>query len=58
MMPPIDEVPTVFPASLLWSFRLSSLGMQLILWAVVGLGFGELTARSVRTGVLRSASAA
>ena len=58
MMPPIDEVPTVFPASLLWSFRLSSLGMQLVLWAVIGLGFGELTARSLRGGVSRSARAA
>ena len=46
VMPSINEVPETFPAVLLWQFRLSSLGMQLILWTTLGLGFGELTARS------------
>jgi len=58
MMPPIDEVPAAFPASLLWSFRLSALGMQAILWTVLGLGFGELTARSAIARVSRSARTA
>jgi len=34
-----------FPADLLFSFRLYSLGAQLILWAVIGLVFGPLAER-------------
>jgi hypothetical protein len=53
VMPSINEVPEQFPATLLWNFRVTALGMQVILWAVLGLGFGELTARSrARDGVL------
>jgi Probable cobalt transporter subunit (CbtA) len=52
VMPSINEVPETFPAVLLWQFRLSSLGMQLLLWGVLGLAFGELTARSLRAGAV------
>jgi len=45
-MPSINEVPEQFPATLLWQFRTTALGMQFILWTVLALGFGELTARS------------
>lgn len=52
VMPGIDEVPTQFPASLLWSFRINALVIQLIVWASLGLAFGELTARGVaRRGI-------
>lgn len=44
----IDEVPADFPATLLWRFRLASLGTQAVLWATFGLLFGELTERSLR----------
>jgi hypothetical protein len=47
LMPSIDEVPQVFPATLLWDFRLVALGMQAILWTILGLGFGELAERTV-----------
>jgi hypothetical protein len=47
VLPTIDEVPQQFPASLLWNFRVSALGMQAILWVVLGLLFGELTERSL-----------
>jgi hypothetical protein len=47
VMPSINEVPEAFPATLLWSFRTTALTMQLILWAGVGLLFGELTQRSL-----------
>jgi hypothetical protein len=43
VLPTINEVPEQFPAVLLWQFRLSSLGIQGILWTTLGLGFGELT---------------
>lgn len=49
--PRIDEVPDDFPASLLWDFRIVSLGMQLILWAAIGLGFGWMAERRLRRGV-------
>jgi predicted cobalt transporter CbtA len=49
-LPRIDEVPVDFPASLLWDFRVTSLGMQLILWATIGLGFGWMAERRLRQG--------
>ncbi len=48
-MPAVDEVPERFSAMLLWRFRLTSLGMQAVIWATVGLGFGAL-ARPVLEG--------
>lgn len=47
-LPAINEVPAEFPASTLWQFRLASLGIQAVLWGVIGLLFGELTDRSAR----------
>ncbi|HEX8927303.1 MAG TPA: CbtA family protein, partial [Actinomycetota bacterium] len=47
-MPPVDEVPPGFPATVLWRFRLASLGTQAVLWAAFGLLFGALTERSLR----------
>jgi predicted cobalt transporter CbtA len=44
-LPRIDEVPTDFPATLLWNFRVVSIGMQLILWTVLGLAFGWMAER-------------
>ncbi|GAA2221015.1 CbtA family protein [Micromonospora olivasterospora] len=51
----ITEVPDGFPALVLWKFRLASLGTQLVTWTTLGLLFGALTERSLRT---RSAPAA
>jgi len=39
-LPAVNEVPEQFPATVLWQFRIASLGAQLILWASLGLGFG------------------
>jgi hypothetical protein len=46
-MPAINEVPSAFPAVLLWKFRLAALGMQLIMWTALGLLFGSLAERSL-----------
>jgi len=46
-LPVINEVPASFPATLLWQFRLSALGMQFILWTTIGLLFGWLVERSL-----------
>lgn len=48
MLPAVNEVPEQFPASLLWEFRIASLGAQLILWATLGLLFGALTEHAAR----------
>jgi predicted cobalt transporter CbtA len=45
-LPPINEVPTDFPADLLWKFRVASFGVQGILWATIGLALGALVERS------------
>ena len=54
LMPAVNEVPEAFPATLLWSFRTSALVMQLILWAGLGLLFGELTQRSLTANLTAS----
>jgi predicted cobalt transporter CbtA len=48
-LPVITEVPADFPAALLWRFRIASLGIQLALWATLGLVFGALAARALGT---------
>lgn len=46
-LPVVNEVPEGYPAQTLWTFRIDSLGIQAILWAVIGLLFGFLTERSL-----------
>jgi hypothetical protein len=43
-LPALDEVPAAFPAVLLWQFRVSAIGIQLIMWSTIGLLFGWLAA--------------
>lgn len=45
LMPAINEVPEQFPATLLWQFRIASLGIQAILWTTLGLAFGYVAER-------------
>jgi len=39
VLPGINEVPEAFPAVVLWQFRMASFGMQLLMWATIGLLF-------------------
>jgi predicted cobalt transporter CbtA len=48
VLPVVNEVPDGFPASVLWHFRVASLGTQLVIWATCGLLFGALTERGLR----------
>jgi hypothetical protein len=41
-LPGFNEIPAGFPADLLWTFRLASLGGQAVLWSVLGLSFGAM----------------
>lgn len=47
-LPVVDEVPADFPAVLLWSFRVASIGMQALLWTVIGVLFGAMADRLLR----------
>jgi hypothetical protein len=51
LLPTVNEVPDAFPATVLWNFRVASLGTQLVMWATIGLLFGPLATRHlVRMG--------
>jgi predicted cobalt transporter CbtA len=45
ILPTINEVPGSFPATLLWQFRLASLGTQTTLWLLLGLGYAAVIDR-------------
>ncbi|GAA0967186.1 CbtA family protein [Acrocarpospora macrocephala] len=47
-LPVVSEVPEGFPADLLWDFRVSSLGTQVVLWGVLGVSYAYLWHRSER----------
>jgi hypothetical protein len=40
LLPVINEVPADFPATLLWNFRVASIGSQAVLWGTIGIAFG------------------
>ncbi|MBZ2407650.1 CbtA family protein [Streptomyces sp. L06] len=44
-LPSYNEVGPDFPGQLLWQFRLATLAVQAVLWAVFGLVFGVLAER-------------
>lgn len=48
LLPAIDEVPTTFPASLLWQFRIASIATQMVLFVVIGVAFGWQVDRMLR----------
>jgi predicted cobalt transporter CbtA len=48
LLPRINEIPAGFPATVLWWFRVTSFGTQLVVWSTFGLLFGALTERSLR----------
>jgi predicted cobalt transporter CbtA len=48
LLPSVNEVPEGFPATLLWEFRLASLGTQLVFWAAFGVLFGWVSDRAAR----------
>jgi len=45
LLPGVNEVPVGFPATVLWNFRVASIGIQVVLWGTLGLAFGALTER-------------
>lgn len=53
LLPAVDETPADFPAQALYDFRVASLGVQLVLWAALGLAFAVLVERDARREALR-----
>ncbi|WP_049828036.1 CbtA family protein [Pseudomonas sp. H1h] len=53
LFPTINEVPKEFSASLLWNFRIASLGIHVVLWSVLGVTFGWLAERQLTTPGVR-----
>lgn len=49
-LPVVDEVPADFPAVVLWNFRVAALGIQAVLWTAIGVAFGLLAERRLRSG--------
>ena len=45
VMPTVSEVPSNFPATTLYEFRLSAIGMQAVLWAALGTCFAYAAQR-------------
>ena len=45
LMPALDEVPNGFSASVIWHFRVATLGVHAVLYTTLGLGFGALADR-------------
>lgn len=46
-LPEVSEMPEGFPATVLWQFRIASLGAQAAMWATLGLLFGAFAERVV-----------
>jgi uncharacterized membrane protein YidH (DUF202 family) len=44
-MPAVNEVPRAFPATTLWEFRQASVGMNVVLWATIGVVFAAAVPR-------------
>ena len=57
ILPDINEVPQDFPAVTLWQFRMTSLGIQTILWGSIGLMFGWLVERPLGSTAARPSTA-
>ncbi|MFG2711320.1 CbtA family protein [Streptomyces goshikiensis] len=50
LLPGINEIPDGFPATLIWEFRITTLTIQVALWATFGLAFGYLAERALVPG--------
>ncbi|MDW5597202.1 CbtA family protein [Conexibacter stalactiti] len=56
ILPGVQETPRAFPADVLWHFRITSIGINAVLWAGIGLGFGALAERVLEPTAARRAT--
>jgi hypothetical protein len=47
VLPAVNEVPAGFPATVLWNFRMASLGAQAIMWTTLAFVFGAAAQRAI-----------
>jgi predicted cobalt transporter CbtA len=47
LMPALDEIPKDFPTSVIWHFRVATVGIHAVIWATLGLVFGWLAAQQI-----------
>jgi hypothetical protein len=52
----VTHADVTFPPTVLWSFRMSSIGLQVVLWATIALSFGVLAERLLERPAARAAS--
>jgi predicted cobalt transporter CbtA len=46
-LPEFDEIPTGFPATLMWKFRIAAIEMQALMWSALGFFFGWFIERAL-----------
>ncbi|MYY08883.1 hypothetical protein GT204_08205 [Streptomyces sp. SID4919] len=56
-LPSVNEMPSDFPPTVVWKFRVAALAVQATLWTAFGLLFGELAQRLLAPGPAGPASA-
>jgi predicted cobalt transporter CbtA len=49
LMPALDEIPRGFPTSVIWHFRVATLGIQAVIWTTLGLAFGAAAERFLQS---------
>jgi hypothetical protein len=55
LLPPVAETPTGFPATVLYDFRIASLGGHVVLWTALALVFAVLAERAARPAAREAA---
>jgi hypothetical protein len=54
LLPRMNEVPADFSPELLWHFRITSLGMHVVIWATLGIVYGMAAEQLLRPARLRA----
>jgi hypothetical protein len=53
----VTDAEVTFPPTVLWAFRISSLGLQVVMWSTIALAFGVLAQREMEPNVQREREA-
>jgi len=53
----VTDAEVTFPPTVLWAFRISSLGLQVVMWSTMALVFGALAQRQLEPNVQRERDA-
>lgn len=52
----VTDADVTFPPTVLWAFRVASLGLQVVVWSTIALAFGALAQRQLELNVQRARS--